>query len=159
MKFWPIAEVVPHSGDMSLLDRMIELDAERIVCTAVIRAGGLFSDADGCFPAWAGVELMAQSVAAWAGAHALNEQRPVRLGFLLGTRHYECNVDRFPVGCVLRIEAERAFHDDNGMGSFACRIEAPGIEAQARLSVFSPADANLFFTHSTAADAPGVLHD
>jgi len=159
MTLWPIAEVVPHSGDMSLLDRMIELDAERIVCTAVIRAGGLFNGADGGFPAWAGVELMAQSVAAWAGAHALNEQRPIRLGFLLGTRQYECNVDSFPVGCALRIEAQRAFHDENGMGSFACRIEAPGIEANARLSVFSPPDADLFFNQAAVAGAQGTIHD
>lgn len=158
MKLWPIVDVVPHGGDMSLLDRMIELDAERIVCTTVIRTGGLFNHADGRFPAWAGVELMAQSVAAWAGAHALNEQRPVRLGFLLGTRHYTCNVDSFPVGCSLRIQAERAFHDENGMGSFACRIEAPGIEAQARLSVFSPPDADLFFSQA-AAGAQGNPHD
>jgi predicted hotdog family 3-hydroxylacyl-ACP dehydratase len=159
MKLWPIADVVPHSGDMSLLDRMIELDPERIVCTAVIGADGLFNDTDGSFPAWAGVELMAQSIAAWSGAHALNEQKPVRLGFLLGTRHYECNVDRFPAGCTLRIEAERAFHDENGMGSFACRIEAPGIEAQARLSVFSPLDASIFFTQMTATGTQGTLHD
>lgn len=159
MKLWPIADVVPHGGDMRLLDDMLELDDERIVCTAVIRADGLFSDSDGCFPAWAGVELMAQSVAAWAGAHALNEQRPIRLGFLLGTRQYECNVDRFPVGCTLRIEAERAFHDESGMGSFACRIEAPGIEAQARLSVFSPPDADLFFSPAAAAGTQGIPHD
>lgn len=159
MTLWPIAEVVPHSGDMNLLDEMIELDAERIVCTAVIRADGLFNDADGSFPAWAGVELMAQSVAAWAGAHALNEQRPIRLGFLLGTRQYECNVDSFPVGCILRIEAQRAFHDENGMGSFACRIEAPGIEANARLSVFSPPDADLFFNQAAVAGTQGTTHD
>jgi predicted hotdog family 3-hydroxylacyl-ACP dehydratase len=159
VKLWPIAEVVPHGGDMSLLDRMIELDAERIVCTAVIRAGGLFNHPDGSFPAWAGVELMAQSVAAWAGAHALNEQRPVRLGFLLGTRQYTCNVDSFPVGGELRIHAERAFHDENGMGSFACRIEGPGIDAQARLSVFSPPDADLFFSQAAAGNPQGNLHD
>ncbi|BDU22485.1 hotdog family protein [Dyella sp. GSA-30] len=159
MTLWPIADVVPHSGDMSLLDRMIELDAERIVCTTTIRAGGLFSDADGGFPAWAGVELMAQSVAAWAGAHSLNEQKPIRLGFLLGTRHYKCNVDRFPAGCTLRIEAERVFHDESGMGSFACRIEAAGIEANARLSVFSPPDADLFFTQTAAVGTQGISHD
>jgi predicted hotdog family 3-hydroxylacyl-ACP dehydratase len=158
MKLWPIADVVPHGGAMSLLEHMIELDAERIVCTTTIRAGGLFNDADGGFPAWAGVELMAQSVAAWAGAQALNEQKPIRLGFLLGTRQYECNVDSFPVGSTLRIEAERAFHDESGMGSFACRIEAPGIEANARLSVFSPPDADLFFTQA-AAGTQGISHD
>lgn len=153
-----IADVVPHSGDMSLLDTILALDADRIVCTATVRNGGLFNDADDNFPAWAGVELMAQAIAAWAGAHALDEGRAPRLGFLLGTRHYSCNVDRFPLGSVLRVIAERAFHDDNGMGSFACRIEAPGIDAQARLSVFSPRDAERFFTLG-ATGAQGFTHD
>ncbi|HEX7815963.1 hotdog family protein [Dyella sp.] len=158
MRLWPIADVVPHGGDMSLLDDMLELDVDRIVCQATVRADGLFNDADGHFPAWAGVEMMAQSVAAWAGAHALNEARPVRLGFLLGTRQYQCNVERLPPGTMLRIEAVRAFHDDNGMGSFACRIDADGMTAQARLNVFSPPDADLFFAQASAG-AQGTSHD
>lgn len=139
---WPIADVVPHTGDMIVLDHIETVEAERIVCVRTVQAGDLFVDTDGHLPAWTGIELMAQAIAAWAGCRARAEQRPVRLGFLLGTRHYTCNVEAFPAGTRLHVEAERSFHDDQGMGAFSCRIEGPGIQATARLNVYSPLDAD-----------------
>jgi predicted hotdog family 3-hydroxylacyl-ACP dehydratase len=144
MTTWPMAELLPHSGEMILLDSVLVGEGERIACRHTVRAGGLFNDSDGSLPAWCGVELMAQSVAAWAGWQGKQEQRPVRLGFLLGTRHYLCNVDAFAPGSELTVEAFRSFHDDNGMAMFACRIDAPGIQASARLTVFSPPDSDAF---------------
>lgn len=146
---WPIAEVVPHADEMILLDSIEMFEAEHIVCTRTVRRGDMFVDADGHLPAWVGVELMAQAIAAWAGCRARAEQRPVRLGFLLGTRHYACNVDAFPASTCLRVEAEREFHNEQGMGVFHCRIEGPGIHAEARLNVYSPRDADTFFKQIT----------
>ena len=147
---WPIAELLPHAGEMILLDAVLEHDAEYVRCSRIVPAGGLFHDADGTLPAWMGVELMAQAIAAWAGCQAKHAGEPVRLGFLLGTRHYTCNVAAFAPGSELRIEARRDFHDDGGMGVFACRIEAPGMLAEARLTVFSPPDASVLFpSHAT----------
>jgi predicted hotdog family 3-hydroxylacyl-ACP dehydratase len=146
---WPIAEVVPHAGEMILLDRIEACEAEHIVCSRTVRPGVMFVDADGSLPSWAGVELMAQAIAAWAGCRARAEQRPVRLGFLLGTRHYACNVDAFPAGSCLRVQAEREFHDEQGMGVFHCRIEGSGIHAEARLNVYSPRDADAFYKQIT----------
>jgi predicted hotdog family 3-hydroxylacyl-ACP dehydratase len=148
---WPIAEVLPHAGEMILLDTIDELEAERIVCTKTLRAEGMFQDADGSLPTWVGVELMAQSIAAWAGCRARADQQPVQLGFLLGTRHYACNADAFPPGSCLRIEAERSFHDEHGMGVFHCRIDAAGIHAEARLNVYRPPDADAFFKQIAGA--------
>jgi hypothetical protein len=34
----------------------------------------------------------------------------------------------------------RHFHDEAGMGVFACRIDAPNMHAEARLTVFSPSN-------------------
>jgi predicted hotdog family 3-hydroxylacyl-ACP dehydratase len=135
---WSIAEVLPHTDAMILLDHIVACEAERIACTRRVRAGESFVADDGSLPAWAGLELMAQTVAAWAGWHALAAGEPIRLGFLLGTRHYHATADAFPAGSELRIEAVRHFHDDEGMGVFACRIDAPGVHAEARLTVFSP---------------------
>jgi predicted hotdog family 3-hydroxylacyl-ACP dehydratase len=146
MSHWPIEDLLPHAGEMILLDAVLEAEAERIVCRRRVSAGGLFNSVDGSLPAWVGVELMAQSIAAWAGWQAKHEERPVRLGFLLGTRHYQCDVEAFPAGNELVIEAVRNFHDDHGMGVFACRIDAPGVHAEARLTVFSPPDADTFLT-------------
>ncbi|MET0330783.1 MAG: 3-hydroxylacyl-ACP dehydratase [Dyella sp.] len=142
---WPIAELLPHAGDMVLLDAVVAFDTESIICQRRISPGGLFQHADGALPAWVGVELMAQAIATWAGCQARQQQRQVQLGLLLGTRHYRCTVPRFPLGAMLSVSARRNFHDAHGMGVFDCRIDAPGIEAQARLTVFSPPDAVAFF--------------
>ena len=81
---------------------------------------------------------MAQSVAAYAGCRARLLGDPVVLGFLLGTRKFECNVEHFPAGTELHIHALRSLEDDNGMGVFECHLTGPGIHASARLNVFRP---------------------
>ncbi|MCU1718387.1 hotdog family protein [Pseudomonas sp. 5P_3.1_Bac2] len=138
MNIWPVAELVPHAGDMILIDQVISFSAEDIHTCLTVRAGGLFNQADGSLPAWLGIELMAQSVAAYAGCQARLRGEPVELGFLLGTRSYQCNVEHFPLGAELQIHATRSLQDDNGMGVFECHLNGPGIEAMARLNVFRP---------------------
>jgi predicted hotdog family 3-hydroxylacyl-ACP dehydratase len=140
----PIGDVLPHAGEMILLDRIERYDAESIVCIRTIAPGQPFADADGHLPSWAGIELMAQTIAAWSGSHACASGQPVRLGFLLGSRQYDCNADVFPAGSELRIEARRTFHDEDGMGVFTCRIDAGDAHGQARLTVFSPSDPATF---------------
>jgi predicted hotdog family 3-hydroxylacyl-ACP dehydratase len=138
MKQWPIAELVPHAGDMILIDQVLRFGDEDIETQLIVRPEGLFNQADGSLPAWVGIELMAQSVAAYAGCQARLLGEPVELGFLLGTRKYECNVERFPAGAELHIHATRTLQDDNGMGVFECHLRGPGIEVSARLNVFRP---------------------
>ncbi|POA22054.1 3-hydroxylacyl-ACP dehydratase [Pseudomonas sp. FW300-N1A1] len=135
---WPIAELVPHAGDMILIEQILGFDAEQIQTRLTVRPDGLYSLPDGSLPAWVGIELMAQSVAAYAGCHARQRGNPVELGFLLGTRKFECNVECFPAGTELTIHGTRSLEDDNGMGIFECHITAPGIHASARLNVFRP---------------------
>lgn len=149
MTNWPVAELIPHAGAMILLDAVLEHDAERVLCCRRIPASGLFHDRDGGLPAWVGVELMAQATAAWAGCLAMANGESIRVGYLLGTRHYVCNVSSFAPGSELLVEARREHHDASGTALFACRIEAPGVLAQARLTVFSPPDGSL--THQPFA--------
>ena len=138
MNDWPLAELLPHAGDMILNDRILSFDEEQIHTCLTVKPDGLFNLPDGSLPAWVGIELMAQSVAAFAGCHARQKGNPVALGFLLGTRKFECNVEAFPAGSELTIHGIRSLEDDNGMGVFECHINAPGIEASARLNVFRP---------------------
>jgi len=140
----PIADVLPHAGSMILIDRIERYDAESIVCLRRLGPGHPFADADGHVPAWVGIELMAQAIAAWSGSHARDAGQSVRLGFLLGSRSYQCDADAFRAGSELRIEARRTFHDEDGMGAFVCRIDAGDVRAQARLTVFSPSDPATF---------------
>ena len=138
MTDWPLAELLPHGGDMILIDKIIRFDEEQIYTCLTVKPDGLFSLPDGSLPAWVGVELMAQSVAAFAGCHARQKGNPPELGFLLGTRKFECNVEAFAPGSELTIHGLRSLEDDNGMGVFECHITAPGIQASARLNVFRP---------------------
>jgi len=138
MSHWPIAELIPHAGDMILIDQVLRVGDEDIETQLTVRRNGLFNQVDGSLPAWVGIELMAQSVAAFAGCQARLCGEPVELGFLLGTRKYECNVDRFPAGAELHIHATRSLQDENGMGVFECHLRGQGIQALARLNVFRP---------------------
>ena len=146
---WPLAQLLPHAGDMILIDQVLGFDQEQIHTRLTVRAGGLFNREDGSLPAWVGVELMAQSVAAYAGCRARVQGDPVELGFLLGTRKFECNVDHFPLGCELHIHALRSLEDDNGMGVFECHLTGPGIHASARLNVFRPPQAQNYLAQAS----------
>jgi len=134
---WQIAELLPHAGDMILLDAVESFDEDSVV-TRLRVSPGLLSLPDGSLPAWTGIEIMAQSVAAFAGCQGRLLGLPVELGFLLGTRNYQCNVEHFPLDSELRIRACRSLQDDNGMGVFECHLDGPGIHAEARLNVFRP---------------------
>ncbi|WP_339486987.1 hotdog family protein [Pseudomonas sp. EL_65y_Pfl2_R95] len=151
MSLFSMAELVPHSGDMVLLDEVISYGSEEIETRVLVKAGGLFNQADGSYPAWLGVELMAQSIAAFAGCHARAAGKPVALGFLLGTRKFECDVESFPLGTALQITATRSLQDDNGMAVFECHLRGPGIYATARLNVFQPPNVNQFLQESGEA--------
>ena len=54
---------------MILIDRVLRFGDEDVETLATVRPG-LFSQDDGSLPAWVGVELMAQSIAAYAGCQA-----------------------------------------------------------------------------------------
>jgi len=135
---WPIAGLIPHAGDMILLDGIEQFDDDSLTAHLAVKPLGLLSQADGSLPAWVGVEIMAQAVAAFAGCHARLAGLPVELGFLLGTRHYQCDVERFPAGARLLVRVLRSLQDDNGMGVFECHLDGPGIHAEARLNVYRP---------------------
>ncbi|SEN23008.1 hotdog family protein [Pseudomonas sp. ok266] len=141
---WPLAELLPHAGDMILIDSITSFDDEQIYTRLTVQPDGLFNLPDGSLPAWVGIELMAQSVAAFAGCHARQKGNPVELGFLLGTRKFECNVEAFPAGSELTIHGLRSLEDENGMGVFECHINGAGIHASARLNVFRPPQVNQY---------------
>lgn len=140
----PIAEVVPHAGAMLFLDDLLSHDEDGVIAEGGVDARHLFADAEGV-PAWVGIEFMAQAIAAWAGCRARARGEPVRIGFLLGTRRYECRRQYFAFGTRLRVEVRREIFGDNGLGMFVCRLFEAGEEiACANLSVFEPRDPAAF---------------
>lgn len=140
----PVAELLPQSGPMMLLDAVLEAGEHHIICTLTVRDDGLFSTADGRVPAWVGIEYMAQTIAAYSGYHRKRRGEPVDLGFLLGTRYYQCSVPAFPRRARLEVRADKDMDGLNGLSIFACRIQGDNIEATASLNVFLPEDARTF---------------
>jgi predicted hotdog family 3-hydroxylacyl-ACP dehydratase len=153
MQYIPDAAVerwIPQRGAMQMLDRILEVDAEKAVAEADIPPDGLFTR-DGQVPAWIGIEYMAQTISAWAAGRAKGGDGP-KLGLLLGSRRYTAGRAGFPAGAKLRIEARCELIGDNGLGLFDCRIEMDGEEvASARVSVFEPDDAMAFLKSGGAA--------
>lgn len=141
---WPIASLLPHAGDMILIDQIRRYDADGLTACAIVRPGP-YSLPDGSLPPWLGMELMAQAVGAWAGCQARQAQQDVKLGFLLGTRRYECHADALPAGAALTIHVQRGLIDSSGMSVFECELrDDTSLLAQARLNVYQPADPQAF---------------
>jgi predicted hotdog family 3-hydroxylacyl-ACP dehydratase len=139
-----IRSLIPHAGPMVLLDRVISVDEDSLLAEVCIRSGSLFCSGGGV-GAWVGIEYMAQAIGAWAGYTAQLRGEPVKLGFLLGTRRYECRRPIFLLGSVLRVHVQRLFQNENGLGSFECSIDnEEGRVATATVTVFQPTNVDDF---------------
>jgi predicted hotdog family 3-hydroxylacyl-ACP dehydratase len=136
-----IDELVPHARPALLLDRVVEsLGDDALVTETSIREDNPYCEG-GRVGAWIGIELIAQSVAALAGLDALRGGRPVKIGFLLGTRRYRSAVAWFAVGQRLRIEVTREFQSSDGLGAASGRIlgDDDRLLGEGLLTVFQPA--------------------
>ncbi|MDZ5459463.1 ApeP family dehydratase [Azohydromonas lata] len=132
---------LPHRGAMRLIDRVLVADEEHAVAEVDVPLDGLFVS-DARVPAWVGIEYMAQTVAAWAGARTARAGGAPRVGYLLGSRRYAARCDSFAGGSTLRVEVRCELIGDNGLGQFSCSIQAAGdgaLLATAMVSVFEPA--------------------
>lgn len=141
---YPIETLVPQSKSMVLLDRVIEVENDHIVAELTVRDDGLFSYPDRTVPGWLGLEYMAQAVAAFSGYHRKCRGEDIGLGFLLGTRYYQCSVGSFPCGSRLQVRAEKIIEAANEMSVFDCTIEGDNISATSKLNVFLPLDSKKF---------------
>jgi predicted hotdog family 3-hydroxylacyl-ACP dehydratase len=139
-----IAELLPQSGGMVLLDRVLDAGENHLTAELTVREDGLFSGPDHTVPAWVGMEYMAQTVAAYSGYQRKLRGQAIELGFLLGTRYYQCSVGGFPCGILLCVRVEKAMQGANGMSVFDCSIEGENISASSTINVMMPQDVNKF---------------
>jgi predicted hotdog family 3-hydroxylacyl-ACP dehydratase len=134
--FSNVAGLIPHSGQMVLLDRVVKFDQDGLVAEMTVRENGLFGNKKEV-PAWVGIEYMAQAVAAHVGIKSKLAGKPISLGYLLGTRRYNSNVPNFAVGSALTIKITTIIQDEK-LGVFDCTIRGVGIEVNANLNVYQP---------------------
>jgi predicted hotdog family 3-hydroxylacyl-ACP dehydratase len=146
----PITDLVPHRGGMLLIDELLHDDLDQVRACVTVRRDQLFVTDEG-MPAWVGVELMAQTVAAWGGMRRRDAGQQVQLGFLLGTRKYETRVPFFPIGQRVEISARLEMVSEAGLGVFISTIEVGGkAVATASLNVFQPPNVEAYLREFNA---------
>ena len=131
-----IADLIPHTGQMIFLDRVISFDPSSLSAELVVRDDCLLGDSK-TVPSWTGIEYMAQAIAAYAGIQSKQAGEPIKLGFLLGTRRYLTNISCFNVGTRLTITVTKIIQDDK-LSVFDCKIYGEDIEISANLNVYQP---------------------
>ena len=135
-EFPDLAELLPHSGPMRLLARVLSHDAERTVCALDPGASELFRAAAGNVPGWLALEWMAQCIAAHGGLIARAAGRKPSPGMLVGAKRVGLERRAFDPGEKLEVEA-RFTGSAGALASFACALRAGAeVVATGSLSVY-----------------------
>ena len=142
----PMDRLLPHAAPMILIDEVLERVDASLTAGVTVRADSIFFEAGRGIPAHVAIEWMAQTCGAFAGAEALERDLPVRLGMLLGTREFRCNVRWFTDDWHLTVSVTLIFRDEE-MGAFDCAVARAATQvadgeilAKATLTVYQPAD-------------------
>lgn len=150
--FPPITDILPHRGTMLFLDAVTELSPTAATCIFRPQAGAWYADDEGNMPAWMGIEIMAQTIAAHVCLNALARGDLPKMGALLGSRNYQSSVAVFVAGMPLKIGTALEFRDDSGLAAYECWIEADGRKiASATLKVFEPENFDQFIATGVSA--------
>jgi predicted hotdog family 3-hydroxylacyl-ACP dehydratase len=115
-----IAAHIPHQGDMCLLQRVQDWDAQGVRCTASShRAHNNPLRAHGQLAAACGIEYAAQAMAvhgALLASHQAPAQAPPKVGFLASVRAATLHVGRLDdIAADLMVEARQFSSDGNNV--------------------------------------------
>ncbi len=151
MNKYSIESVAAHTEPMILLDSLDRYGEKTCVCRVNITEQSAFYDFENQGVAsYIGSEYMAQTIAAYAGAHALDENREVKIGFLLGSRSYKTSSPYFKLNEQIIISIEELYKENSGLSVFGCEIhDVDGnILANANINVFQPTNPQEFLKES-----------
>lgn len=135
----PAIDYIPHDGSMALIDKITEISEGHIECSVKTSKSKPFRDSKNRIPSWIGIEYMAQSIGAYAGWTDKLEGKPVKVGFLLGSRKLTLHTDFFEDETIY-IQAQLVFRNEE-LGSFKCAIlseDKQSLLAEATVNVFQP---------------------
>jgi predicted hotdog family 3-hydroxylacyl-ACP dehydratase len=135
---------------MILIGGLDEFTNESATCWLDINEQSAFYQKDKSgVPAYIGIEYMAQSIAAFAGAKALEQGKPVQIGFLLGSRKYQQAQNYFNNGSHLKVKIVELHKETSGLGVYSCEISnQKNMIASAQVNVFLPNDPKDFVENS-----------
>jgi predicted hotdog family 3-hydroxylacyl-ACP dehydratase len=116
----PVCDLIPHAGDMVLLDGVIDHSRAQTRCRVVIGADSPYHH-QGIVPPWIGIEYLAQTIAVHGGLHGRAVGDPIRLGLLVGCRHLTIATSGFRCGQVLEASVERLW-GEHDLFAFRCAL-------------------------------------
>jgi predicted hotdog family 3-hydroxylacyl-ACP dehydratase len=138
-----VGAYVPHQPPMLLIDEIVDITGDQIVCRTTIHPDCVFA-IDGRVHASAMIEFVAQACAAYVGVLSRTGDPP-RLGLIMGSREISFDIDSFAVGDDLTITATKVF-GHHQVASFTGTVMRGGtICARVQLSVI---DAQFAATHN-----------
>lgn len=144
----PVAELVPHSPPMVLLDRILHYDGTSLSAEIDISAASRFHDpgVDGV-PAWIGIEYMAQAISALSGLRSRERNVPVKLGLLLGSRKVLLHEKVLQSGERYTVTVRQLIWDPSGLANFEGQVfHADRLCVEARINVFESDDIRAMIT-------------
>ena len=144
MSYLSIAHYLPHRAPMILLDKVVSITNNQIICSTCASTNGIlapFLNETGQLPAYFLIELMAQTIGVWNGYHAQHQQEKPKIAFLLGTRLFQSQIDVIPLNSEIIIEANLILKDDNLANFEAYAIINNKQVAHAKLNVYQPSQA------------------
>ncbi|WP_298632752.1 hypothetical protein [uncultured Umboniibacter sp.] len=132
------AKLLPHEGPMVFIDRGLEFGDDYALSSTEIEDDHLAA-VEGRVPAYIGLEMMAQTIAMWAGYRDQQAGNKPKVGFLLGTRRYHTEVTYLPKNEPLYARVQEDLVGQNGLSSFCCELRtADKLICSARINVFKP---------------------
>ena len=139
---YDLEKILPHNHPMILIDdiKEINIDEKYLIAEVKITEDKIFFDKSiNGVPYLSGIEYMAQTIGCYAFFRA--QRTEPKLGFLLGTRSYKNNLEKFENGKTYTIKASEIYGDSE-LVSFECLIYNEGVEcAKAVINAYQPENA------------------
>lgn len=139
---YDLEKILPHNHPMILIDDIVEMniDEKNLVAKVIINEDKLFFDKTlNGVPYLTGIEFMSQTIGCYAYFRA--QRTEPKLGFLLGTRSYKSNIEKFENGRTYSIKVSEIYGDSE-LVSFDCLIYNEDEEcARAVINAYQPENA------------------
>ena len=119
---YDLEKILPHDRPMILVDdiKEINLDEKYWIAEVKITEDKIFFDKTiNGVPYLSGIEYMAQTIGCYAFYRA--QRTEPKLGFLLGTRSYKSNIEKFENGKTYTVKVSEIYGDTE-LVSFDCLI-------------------------------------
>jgi predicted hotdog family 3-hydroxylacyl-ACP dehydratase len=110
---YTLEDILPHRGNMLLVDEILEVDDSHAVTTSVIKASYPLTDTNGAQPLIM-VELSAQTAGVCNGLDRIQKQgvESNKMGWLVGIKRAQFYIDGLPFGSTVLTRSENSHNYD-----------------------------------------------